>query len=300
MNYSSLLNIDTKGENQMITVKNVDFTYPGQTKQALQGINFHIKAGEIFGFLGPSGAGKSTIQKILIGILKQYKGSVQVLGQELRNVDSTYYEQIGVAFEFPNFYSRFTAIENLSLFRSLYQSNTEEPRQLLTRLDLEKHANFKVSEFSKGMKMRLNLCRSLLNKPEVLFLDEPTSGLDPVNTKLVKDIIFQKKAEGKTILITTHNMSIAAEICDQVAFIVDGKVNLISSPKELMLSHNSREVRVEYRGPDRLLHQDFALEGLSQNTSFLKLLQEQQIETIHTQEASLEEIFIQVTGRKLA
>lgn len=284
----------------MITVKNVDFTYPGQTRQALHGIDFQIHTGEIFGFLGPSGAGKSTIQKILIGILKQYEGSVQVLGKELRNVDSTYYEQIGVAFEFPNFYSRFTALENLSLFRSLYQSNTEEPLQLLARLDLEKHANSKVSEFSKGMKMRLNLCRALLNKPEVLFLDEPTSGLDPVNTKLVKDIIFEKKAEGKTILITTHNMSIAAEICDQVAFIVDGKVNLISSPKELMLSHNSREVRVEYRGANGLLHQDFALEGLSNNSSFMKLLQEQQIETIHTQEASLEEIFIQVTGRKLA
>jgi len=284
----------------MISVQNVGFTYPGQTVRAIHDINFQIKAGEIFGFLGPSGAGKSTIQKILIGILKRYEGSVQVLGQELREAGSAYYEQIGVAFEFPNFYSRFTALENLSLFRSLYESNTEEPRQLLARLDLEKHANAKVSEFSKGMKMRLNLCRALLNQPEVLFLDEPTSGLDPVNTKLVKDIILEKKAEGKTVLITTHNMNIAAELCDQVAFIVDGQVKLISSPKELMLSHNSKQIRVEYRHARELIHQDFALQGLGQNASFIKLLQEKQIETIHTQEASLEEIFIQVTGRKLA
>ncbi|WP_442604001.1 ATP-binding cassette domain-containing protein [Paenibacillus sp. KN14-4R] len=283
----------------MIEVKQLTFTYPGNKEPALKGLDFSIPQGEIFGFLGPSGAGKSTTQKILIGILKQYEGQVSVMGKQLRDVKSEYYETIGVAFEFPNFYSRFTALENLSLFRSLYSGETEEPEHLLKMVELEKYANTKVSDFSKGMKMRLNLCRALLNKPDILFLDEPTSGLDPVNEKKVKDIILGMKAAGKTILITTHNMKAADEICDRVAFIVDGGISLIDSPRELKVRHGKRMLRVEYREDLQVKHADFNLEGIGANELFLKLLQDQSIETMHTQEASLEDIFIEVTGRSL-
>lgn len=177
----------------IINVNHLKYAYPASTNTVLNDLSFSIAEGEVFGFLGPSGAGKSTTQKILIGALKNYTGSVQVLGNEIKNTTPDYYERIGVAFEFPNFYSKFTALENLNVFRSLYAGATEEPMRLLELVGLEEAAHMKVSQLSKGMKMRLNFCRSLLHRPSVLFLDEPTSGLDPVNAKRMKDIIIEKK-----------------------------------------------------------------------------------------------------------
>lgn len=284
----------------MIKVDRLFFTYPGRKEPTLKGMDFTIKKGEIFGFLGPSGAGKSTAQKILIGMLKNYQGGVRIFDQEVSQVRRSYYERIGVAFEFPNFYQRLTAMENLSLFRNLYAGDTAEPAQLLTEMGLMESAHMKVAAYSKGMKMRLNLCRALLNNPDILFLDEPTSGLDPLNAKKVKDKIISLKEEGKTILITTHNMSTADEICDRVAFIVDGKIELIDSPRNLRVLHNKRKVRLEYREKDhQLVTSEFDLQGIGTNHDFLGILQTHNVETIHTQEATLEDIFINVTGRGL-
>lgn len=283
----------------MIEVRNLRYKYPGSKDQVLHGLDFSIPQGEIFGFLGPSGAGKSTAQKILIGILKQYEGKVTVLGREVRDTKPDYYEKIGVAFEFPNFYGRFTAMENLSLFRSLYQGTTSKPEELLDRVGLTKYAHTKVDNFSKGMKMRLNLCRALLNQPEILFLDEPTSGLDPVNARLVKEMIIQMKTAGKTVLITTHNMQAAEDICDRIAFIVDGRIVLIDSPRQLKVEHGKRRVRVEYRKNEQIHQEYYGLEGLGTNQEFVQLLGREKIETLHTEEATLEDIFIKATGRKL-
>ncbi|GGG06146.1 ABC transporter ATP-binding protein [Paenibacillus aceti] len=283
----------------MVEVRNLRYKYPGSKDQVLHGLDFSIPQGEIFGFLGPSGAGKSTAQKILIGILKQYEGKVTVLGREVRETKPDYYEKIGVAFEFPNFYGRFTAMENLSLFRSLYQGTTSKPEELLDRVGLAKYAHTKVDNFSKSMKMRLNLCRALLNQPEILFLDEPTSGLDPVNARLVKEMIIQMKTAGKTVLITTHNMQAAEDICDRIAFIVDGRIVLIDSPRQLKVEHGKRRVRVEYRKNEQIHQEYYELEGLGTNQEFVQLLGRERIETLHTEEATLEDIFIKATGRKL-
>ncbi|MCY8142060.1 ABC transporter ATP-binding protein [Bacillus haynesii] len=284
----------------MIEVSGLRFTYPGQKTPVLKGINFSIQKGEIFGFLGPSGAGKSTIQKILIGILKQYEGRVSVMGKELNQAGSSFYEKIGVAFEFPNFYQRLTALENLSLFRALYASETEEPEALLALTGLEDYGRTKVSAYSKGMKMRLNFSRALINQPDLLFLDEPTSGLDPVHAKKLKQLILNKKAEGKTILITTHHMQTAEEICDRVAFIVDGKVALIDSPRALKVQKGKKHVKVEYRSHRQLETAQFDLDQIGSSPEFLNLIKEHPVETIHSQEASLEDIFIEVTGRRLS
>ena len=283
----------------MIEVSNLQFAYPGNTDDTIRSIDFTIDKGEIFGFLGPSGAGKSTTQKIIIGILKGYRGNVRVMGRELRSTGSEYYEKIGVAFEFPNLYSKFTALENLKFFGSLYSGGMEDPNTLLKMVGLENDGKTKVSDFSKGMKMRLNFCRALLNKPEIIFLDEPTSGLDPVNAKKIKDIILEKKAEGKTIFLTTHNMNVAEDICDRVAFIVDGRICLIDSPRELKINRGKRVVRVEYRENGSVGSSDFNLDDIGENQQFFSLLKSRHIETMHTQEATLEDIFIQVTGRSL-
>ncbi|GIP34694.1 ABC transporter ATP-binding protein [Paenibacillus sp. J2TS4] len=283
----------------MIEVSSLTYAYAGSRTNTIKGVDFHISRGEIFGFLGPSGAGKSTIQKILIGVLKQYGGSVRVMGRELRQAKADYFERIGVAFEFPNFYSRFTALENLNFFRSLYSCETEEPKRLLARVGLEDYGREKVSGFSKGMKMRLNLCRALMNRPEVLFLDEPTSGLDPVNAKLVKELIVGHKAEGKTVLLTTHNMNAAEELCDRVAFIVDGQIPLIDSPRELKLRQGVKKLVVEYKENDERRTEEFSLKCIGRNSRFLNIIRDKPIETMHSQEATLEHIFIDVTGRKL-
>ncbi|GAA0848453.1 ABC transporter ATP-binding protein [Paenibacillus glucanolyticus] len=284
----------------MIEVSGLHFTYPNRKEPTLQGLDFVIRSGEIFGFLGPSGAGKSTTQKLLIGVLKGYRGSIKVMGNEIKEIGPEYYERIGVAFEFPNFYNKFSVLENLKLFRSLYKGNTEDPLRLLEQVDLSDAANMMVSHLSKGMKMRLNFCRALMHDPDILFLDEPTSGLDPVNAKRIKELILAKKAAGKTVLITTHNMQAAEELCDRVAFIVDGEIKLVDSPRELKLRNGRRLVRVEYRKDSELEEATFPLDDMGRNDRFLRFIQEFPPETIHSQEASLEQIFIEVTGRQLS
>lgn len=283
----------------MITVENLRFTYDGSKEETLHQLDFSIGKGEIFGFLGPSGSGKSTTQKILTGLLRGYSGSVKVGGREINRITPDYYEKVGVVFEFPNLFTKFTALENLSYFKGLYLGRTEDPRKLLAMVGLEKDSHTRVSEFSKGMKMRLNFCRGLLNTPEVLFLDEPTSGLDPVNARGVLEIIKQKKKEGTTVFLTTHNMHVADELCDRVAFIIDGRIVMIDSPRTLKLQRGKKRVRVEHREESGVGVEEYPLEGLGENTRFLKLLAGNSIETIHSLEASLEDIFIDVTGRQL-
>ncbi|MDX8047245.1 ABC transporter ATP-binding protein [Gracilibacillus sp. S3-1-1] len=283
----------------MINVNQLYFTYPANKHKTIKGMSFRVEEGEIFGFLGPSGAGKSTAQKILIGILKGYSGSVSVMGKEISNVDKDYYEKIGVSFELPNLYNKFTALENLNFFSSLYSGSKEDPKQLLESVGLEQHAHSRVSSFSKGMKMRLNLVRSLLNKPELIFLDEPTSGLDPVNMEKVKDIILNKKVEGKTIFLTTHNMNVAEEICDRVAFVIDGQINVIDSPRELKLRYGQKKLQIEYRENHQMKSSVFSMEGLRDNEEFMNIIKFKDIERMHTQEAMLQDIFIKVTGREI-
>jgi fluoroquinolone transport system ATP-binding protein len=283
----------------MITVENLSFTYPKATGPALRGMSFGIARGEIFGFLGPSGAGKSTTQKILIGLLKDYQGQVSVLGKDLKDWRADYYERIGVSFEAPNHYLKLTALENLGYFSALYGNATREPRGLLERVGLDADGDKQVSQFSKGMKNRLNVARALLHDPELLFLDEPTTGLDPVNARLIKELIEEQRSAGKTVFLTTHNMTVADELCDRVGFIVDGEVRLIDAPRELRLRYGRRVARVEYQTDGWMASRDFPLETLGDDADFIALLRDGKVQTIHTLEATLEDIFIEVTGRRL-
>lgn len=283
----------------MIRVENLIYSYPHAKKQVLKDISFEVGKGEIFGFLGPSGAGKSTTQKVLNGILKNYKGSVVVDGQELSAVHRFFYENIGVAFEFPNLYSKLTGLENLKMYASFYKSETEDPEKLLKIIGLLDDKNTRVEAYSKGMKMRLNFVLALLNKPEILFLDEPTSGLDPGNGRIMKDIILELKKQGKTIFLTTHNMLDADELCDRLAFMVEGEIPVIDSPHALKLQHGKKSIKVEYRKNGNTETRQFDLKAIGTNPDFQRLIQSPELETIHTQEASLENIFIKVTGQKL-
>ena len=283
----------------MIEVSDLRFKYSGSSTPVLSNVNFNVAEGEIFGFLGPSGAGKSTTQRILIRLLREYEGNVKVFGREIREWQQEYYERIGVTFELPNHYLKLTGKENLTLFGSLYEGLLERTEELLGLVGLEKEADARVGQYSKGMQMRLSFARALLHRPKLLFLDEPTAGLDPVNARRITNHIKQLKTDGRTVFLTTHNMWVADELCDRVAFIVDGRIVRIDSPRQLKLDYGVRLVQVEYRESGMRVQQTFDMQGIGQNEVFLDLLRTREIETIHTQEASLEDIFIKVTGQSL-
>lgn len=280
----------------MIEVKDLCFKYPGSDSNALRKINFSVREGEIFGFLGPSGSGKTTTQKILCKIFGGYEGSATIAGTEVSAYGKDLYQKIGVGFELPNHYLKLTALENLKFFGGFYRE-TRDPLELLDLVGLKNDAGKKVAEFSKGMKMRLNFVRSFMHNPDILFLDEPTSGLDPSNSRLVKDIILKLKQSGKTIFLTTHQMYDADELCDRVAFIADGEILALDQPRNLKLRYSKRLVNVQVKGKEKA--EQFPLEGLGQNQEFLGFIREKEIETIHSMEASLDDIFIKVTGKAL-
>ncbi len=283
----------------MITVHDLSFTYPGSNRAVVDSASFEVQEGEIFGFLGPSGAGKSTTQRVLIRLLRAYQGQVEVLGREVHAWRNDYYENIGVSFELPNHYQKLTALENLALFGSLYKKELADPQTLLALVGLEEDANTRLGQFSKGMQMRLSFVRALLHQPVLLFLDEPTAGLDPVNARKIIDHIKHLKAEGRTVFLTTHNMTVADELCDRVAFIVAGRIVLVDSPKQLKLDYGVRRVQVEFQANGSRAQQAFDLQGIGSNEEFLTFLRTREIETLHTQEATLEDIFIQITGQSL-
>ncbi len=283
----------------MIEVAGLELTYPRADAPTVRGIDFEVAQGEIFGFLGPSGAGKSTTQKVLIGLLAGYRGRARVMGREVRDWGPGYYEHIGVSFELPNHFARLTARENLQHFASLYAGDVLDPLEVLGWVGLAEHADKRVSDFSKGMKVRLGVARAVQHRPSLLFLDEPTSGLDPVNARIVKDLALRLRDEGATIFLTTHDMTVADQLCDRVAFITDGSLDVVDAPASLKRAHGRRVVRLTVAddgGPKEL---EFPLDGLADDAGFLETLRTDRVEAIHSQETTLENVFIEVTGQEL-
>ncbi|WP_214059964.1 MULTISPECIES: ABC transporter ATP-binding protein [unclassified Mesotoga] len=283
----------------MIEVNNLYYSYSRNTEYAVKGISFEVKEGEVFGFLGPNGAGKSTTQKILTGLLPLQKGSARVMDVDVSKTTSEFYNRIGVSFENPNLYLKLTGLENLEYFASLYDVPTADPMNLLEMVGLKEAAKKKAGEYSKGMQQRLVFARSLINNPKIWFLDEPVSGLDPSTSSSIRKVIKEKNTEGTTIFLTTHNMHVADELCDRVAFIVSGEISLIDSPRNLKLKYGKRLVEVEYKANGSLRKEKISLTHPADRERLNSLLNSEVIETIHSKEATLEEIFIKATGEEL-
>ena len=280
----------------MIEVKDLTFSYT--RKPCIEGMNFEVKEGEIFGFLGPSGAGKSTLQKILLGMLPNYKGEAKIGGVECKKCGADFYRTIGVDFEYSTMYEKLSARENLEFFSSLYGGNGRSIEKLLIAVGLENDADKRASDFSKGMKSRLNFIKALVHDPRLLFLDEPTSGLDPTNSRMMKDLILEEKGKGKTILLTTHNMQDATELCDRVAFIVGGKIFALDSPHNLIMSKGAAKVNYSWiENGEQLASCD--LNKLSEDKKLLSLIAENRLKSIHSSEPTLNDIFMEITGRTL-
>ena len=281
----------------MFKVKDLEFQYPKNTSNTINGIDFDIAKGEIFGFLGPSGAGKTTTQKLMVKLLSHYKGYIEFDGKDLSKFHDEFYEDIGVCFEMPISFSKLTAMENLEFFRKLYKKQVDV-QPLMERLGLWEDKDKLVGEYSKGMKIRLNMVRALLNDPKMLFLDEPTNGLDPKNSRIVKDMIRDFRNGGGTVFLTSHIMGDVDELCDRVAFITEGKLVEVDSPRNLKLKYGKRTVAVEYRDNGNVAKEVFTMDQIREQ-AFMDLIASKNIETIQSGETTLEEIFIQVTGVKL-
>ncbi len=282
----------------MIEVKNLTFSY-GKDKQALHGLNFTVGDGEIFGFLGHNGSGKSTTQKILTGILKGHGGMVTLFGEDIRNVHAQeFFQKIGVLFEFPYLYSNLSALDNLYYFSSFYpKEQLRDAEEVLDELEFKKDFLRKpVSSYSKGMRQRVSMARALISNPKLLFLDEPTSGLDPTGAVLFRRIIEKERRKGTTVFVTTHNMLDADLLCDRVAFISNGNIVALDTPKNLKEQNSDHRVIVEYLYQGRREEKTLEAPEMKSGIPFAY----DELISIHSQEPTLEDIFIQCAGRRLS
>ncbi len=280
----------------MISVDSLCFSYTA--RPFIEDMSFSVKDGEIFGFLGPSGAGKSTLQKILIGLLTSFRGRVTVNGTEIGRHGGGFYNRIGVDFEFPSLYEKLTARENLRFFGSLYQKQRDIDA-LLFSVGLLLDADKRVAGFSKGMKSRLNFVKALLHDPEVLFLDEPTAGLDPSNAGVMKDLIREEKAKGKTVVLTTHNMYDATELCDRVAFIVNGQIKALDTPRSLIMQRGASRISYTYSENGKECRAETPLDKTAEDKTLQSLILGNRLTSIHSGEPTLNDVFVEITGRRL-
>lgn len=295
---------DTCSMDTGISVNGLTFSY-GKAP-FITDVSFTVAPGEIFGFLGPSGAGKSTLQKILTGSIScGYTGDVYVGGVNPAHADRSFYRRIGVDFEFPSMYAKLTARENLLFFGELYgikRGRELESRaaELLEEAGLTQDADKKTAAYSKGMKSRLNFIKALIHNPDIIFLDEPTSGLDPANAASMKSYIAGLRRQGRTIILTTHNMYDAAELCDHVAFIVNGKITALDTPHNLIMKKGGSSVKYTWMENSLEQYAETPLSRLSGDTRLNRLIAENRITSIHSGEPTLNDIFVEITGRTLA
>ncbi len=216
----------------MIEIANLSKKFGKVT--ALDGIDLRIKEGELFGIVGPNGAGKSTIVRILCGALRPSTGTIRVNGYDILHDPIKVKSSIGYLPEEPNLYERLTARALLEFFGNLYDVKDlgERITELLNFVGLTDRADYKISTFSKGMRQRLAIARTLLNDPPFLILDEPTMGLDPGSAKSIREFIYNQKRK-KTILLCTHDLDEAEELCDRMAILNYGKIVVVGTPDEL-------------------------------------------------------------------
>ena len=287
---------------------------------AVRGIDFEVRAGEVFGLLGPNGAGKTTTVEILEGLRVRTSGEVKVLGFDPDLQKQQLKDRIGVCLQATNLPDKITVREALNLFGSFY-TRTVDGDALLKRLQLWEKKDAGYSTLSGGQKQRLALALALINEPQLLFLDEPTTGLDPQVRLEIRDLIEELRAEKRTIVMTTHYIEEAERLCDRVAIIDAGKIIAIGSPRELqaksatqstievklhqplppgelpgwpdtlrtVVSDDRREVTVSSSRPARTL------------VDLIKWIDAQGIEPddVHLNRPTLEDVFIELTGKKL-
>jgi ABC-2 type transport system ATP-binding protein len=284
--------------NLAIAVSDIEFSY-GDVR-AVEGVSFTVGSGEILGFLGPNGAGKSTTIKMLTGQLTPDGGRIDMLGMNMPGDREQIQARMGVCFEEKNLYLSMTGRENLEFFARLFNAKDADTEGLLRRVGLHARMDDRVSEYSKGMRQRLMMARALVNTPDLLLLDEPTDGLDPVSAIAIRDLIRVEAGRGAAVLLTTHDMHEADSLSNRVAFINQGRILTIDTADNLKLQHGERTVRVRSRDGDGVEEQVIALDEQGSADRVREAISVDGLMTIHTEEATLEDVFVKYAGRGLA
>ncbi len=277
-----------------------ELTYRYGDLLAVDHINFHVDKGEILGFLGPNGAGKSTTVKMLTGQLRPQNGQAILLGMDVTQKPKKVQAQIGICFELTNLYEQLSARENLNLFARLFAVKGFDAEAVLRRVGLDGRGDDRVETFSKGMKQRLMVARALVNKPSILFLDEPTEGLDPTSAQSIRNIILEERERGATVFLTTHDMEEADKLSDRVAFINQGKIVALNTPHTLKQQYGKRALKIQVSAANGDLEiREIVLDEHETPQALQTLFSQEKVITVHSEEATLEDIFHQITGRAL-
>ncbi|MDY6985356.1 MAG: ABC transporter ATP-binding protein [Candidatus Thermoplasmatota archaeon] len=300
-----------------IEVKNLEKSYGNF--RALKGINFSVSRGEIFGFLGPNGAGKTTTIKIITTMLPPDSGETYVLGHSIVDESKEVRRKIGVLPEAFGFYEEMSALSYLAFNGSFYRKDERRCKEMLKLVGLEKVADRKISTFSHGMRQKLGLALAMLNDPEVLVLDEPTNGLDPKAIFEFEEIIKGLKDEGKTIFLSSHILPEVQKLCDRVCIINEGSVVSVDSVSNLSKEVSALRARIGLLEPlpgevlktiegisgvKKLKSEDSMIEVEVENYEILAGINEKLVRSgakvfeIRTMEASLEDVFLKLTGVK--
>jgi ABC-2 type transport system ATP-binding protein len=286
---------------------------------AVDSLDLEVHTGECFGLLGPNGAGKTTTIEICEGLLDPDSGSVELLGRDWRTQARELRELLGIQLQETSFSEKLTVFETLALFRSFYQRSAEVP-ELLRLVQLEEKRDARVGKLSGGQKQRLALACALVGDPQFLFLDEPTTGLDPQARRQLWDLINQLKSGGRTILLTTHYMDEAEKLCDRVAIMDHGRVIALDTPRKLIASLGVEHL-VEYATEGAplapaVLQQLRGVRAVSTVGEVTQLqvaelhqtlpalldklaAQGAQLTELRTHSATLEDVFVSLTGRHL-
>lgn len=266
-------------------------------KKVLDGISFSVRRGQIFGLLGPSGAGKTTLIKILTGQLDRDLGTVRINGVDADKLTGGDSKKFGIMMDNFGIYERLNCYENLKIFAEIYGVKNDGILNALKKVGLENAKKTSASKLSKGMRSRLRLARVFMIDPDILFLDEPTSGLDPATADDIHKIMLAEKEKGKTIFLTTHTMSEAEKLCDNIVMINEGKIAEQGCPQEICRRYNhQRMLKIHLSdGTDiQIPHNENASEKVAE------LLKNGRAEAIHTTEPNLETVFMELTGKELA
>lgn len=266
-------------------------------KKVLDNISLQINKGEIFGLLGPSGAGKTTLIKILTGQLKAENGNSIINGVDSQKLTGKDYSGFGIMMDNFGVYERLSCFDNLKIFARIYNIGNDKINEALDSVGLANAKKTPASSLSKGMKSRLRLARVFMINPQILFLDEPTSGLDPVTADEIQKMILAEKEKGKTIFLTTHTMTEAEKLCDNIALLNEGNIVEYGNPKEICRRYNHQKKIIIHLadGSDmEILQDEKAADIISE------LLKNKKAETIHTTEPNLETVFMELTGKELS
>ena len=264
---------------------------------ALKSLCFKVKAGDCVGLLGPNGAGKSTTQRILMGQLQADSGQVEIFGKNPSTDPKAVHNLIGYVPDNPALYKEISVEENLEVFRRIYRQPASCVQQILEKMELTDKAKTRVKGLSKGLTQKLLLARALIHTPKALFLDEPTVALDPQAVDFICNILEELKSSGVTLFLSTHLMSLAERLCDQVFFLNKGEKIEEGTVPELKRKYGSSQLELQFTKQGVLKTAVYSLEG-NWLDSLAQIQKEGEIVSIKTKTARLEDIFIRLVNRK--